>query len=203
MKVETTPVLSTSVRGRKSVRISTNWKFNANSLLLMDAVHMPVGCGVWPAWWTLGGGNWPYTGEIDILEVSPFFCVIPSEWEEAGRTGRAGGRERRSSRRLSTRSDLRFTSFLEPQGISFFDKNQGSVHTGSGCTIPTLFGGTGALNNPNCAAYETGNQGCGIVQTDGTANYGVRFNQNQGGVYASALHHLHLAPSLSSLSRFR
>ena len=46
MKVETTPVLAAGVRGRKSVRISTNWKFNANSLLIMDAVAMPVGCGV-------------------------------------------------------------------------------------------------------------------------------------------------------------
>jgi hypothetical protein len=33
----------------------------------MDAVHMPVGCGVWPAWWQ-NGPNWPVGGEIDILE---------------------------------------------------------------------------------------------------------------------------------------
>lgn len=28
---------------------------------------MPSGCGTWPAWWTLND-NWPYGGEIDILE---------------------------------------------------------------------------------------------------------------------------------------
>lgn len=33
----------------------------------MDAYHMPYGCGTWPAWWQ-NGPNWPYGGEIDILE---------------------------------------------------------------------------------------------------------------------------------------
>ena len=33
----------------------------------MDARHMPYGCGTWPAWWS-NGPNWPYGGEIDILE---------------------------------------------------------------------------------------------------------------------------------------
>lgn len=36
-------------------------------LVLMDAWHMPTGCGTWPAWW-MNGPNWPYGGEIDILE---------------------------------------------------------------------------------------------------------------------------------------
>lgn len=44
MKVETTPVVTSA--GRKSTRISTSWQFNAGSLLIMDAAHMPVGCGV-------------------------------------------------------------------------------------------------------------------------------------------------------------
>jgi hypothetical protein len=36
-------------------------------MVLMDAYHMPTGCGTWPAWWS-NGPNWPYGGEIDILE---------------------------------------------------------------------------------------------------------------------------------------
>jgi hypothetical protein len=36
-------------------------------MLVIDAVHMPYGCGTWPAFWTVGA-NWPYGGEIDIIE---------------------------------------------------------------------------------------------------------------------------------------
>jgi len=49
-----------------SVRIQSNDIFT-EGLWVMDAVHMPVGCGVWPAFWTVGP-DWPANGEIDILE---------------------------------------------------------------------------------------------------------------------------------------
>ncbi|CAA7267292.1 unnamed protein product [Cyclocybe aegerita] len=35
--------------------------------MVFNIRHMPVGCGTWPAVWTVGG-NWPNQGEIDILE---------------------------------------------------------------------------------------------------------------------------------------
>jgi len=53
-------------RGRQSVRISTREIWNGG-LFVMDADHMPTGCGTWPAWW-LVGPNWPSGGEIDIIE---------------------------------------------------------------------------------------------------------------------------------------
>ena len=33
----------------------------------MDAYHMSTGCSTWPAWWSYNL-NWPYNGEIDIIE---------------------------------------------------------------------------------------------------------------------------------------
>jgi len=53
--------------GRGSVRITSNMAFNANSLFIFDIIHMPFGCGTWPAVWLLGP-NWPYGGEVDIIE---------------------------------------------------------------------------------------------------------------------------------------
>ena len=51
---------------RASVRISSQKTYNSG-LFILDAEQMPVGCGTWPSWWTVGS-NWPYQGEIDIIE---------------------------------------------------------------------------------------------------------------------------------------
>jgi hypothetical protein len=50
MRVETTPQVSGN---RQSVRITTQSSMEGG-LVLMDSVHMPTGCGVWPAWWSDG-----------------------------------------------------------------------------------------------------------------------------------------------------
>ena len=44
MKVDTTAVVSNT---RNSVRITTDSQYNGG-LFIMDSVHMPTGCGVWP-----------------------------------------------------------------------------------------------------------------------------------------------------------
>jgi len=53
---------------RNSVRITTTNSFPVGSVFLLDALHLPYGCSVWPAFWTMGL-QWPIGGEIDIVET--------------------------------------------------------------------------------------------------------------------------------------
>lgn len=54
-------------QGRKSVRLSSK-KTYTHGLFVLDVIHMPVGCGTWPAFWTTARDSWPEKGEIDIIE---------------------------------------------------------------------------------------------------------------------------------------
>jgi hypothetical protein len=57
--------------GRTSVRMTSKDTFT-HGLFIADIQHMPQSsCGVWPAFWTFGQtGNWPQSGEIDIIEFA-------------------------------------------------------------------------------------------------------------------------------------
>ncbi|KAL8999370.1 MAG: hypothetical protein Q9169_001796 [Polycauliona sp. 2 TL-2023] len=56
-----------SGRGRNSIRLTSKASYT-HGLVILDLAHMPGGaCGVWPAFW-MTGPNWPYNGEIDIIE---------------------------------------------------------------------------------------------------------------------------------------
>lgn len=48
---------------RKSVRLHSATSYETDSLIVTDISHMPVGCAVWPAWWS-NGPNWPDGGEM-------------------------------------------------------------------------------------------------------------------------------------------
>ncbi|WVQ88696.1 hypothetical protein IAS59_002433 [Cryptococcus gattii] len=39
-----------------------------SGVYILDLNHMPVGCGTWPAFWTVVKSDWPVGGEIDFLE---------------------------------------------------------------------------------------------------------------------------------------
>ena len=51
-----------------SARIHTKGKFDFKYGRAEARIRLPEGEGVWPAWWLLGNGKWPTTGEIDIME---------------------------------------------------------------------------------------------------------------------------------------
>ncbi|OMP84383.1 putative endo-1,3(4)-beta-glucanase [Diplodia seriata] len=54
--------------GRPSVRLESKQTWT-HGLFIFDIAHMPgAACGIWPALWTLGAGEWPAGGEVDVLE---------------------------------------------------------------------------------------------------------------------------------------
>ena len=51
-----------------SGRITSQGKFDFTYGRAVARIRMPDATGVWPAFWLLGNGEWPGTGEIDIME---------------------------------------------------------------------------------------------------------------------------------------
>lgn len=63
--VDHTHVYPTTGPGRPSVRVQSKMAFT-EGLFVLDLAHMPVGCGTWPAYWTVGP-EWPKYGEIGMF----------------------------------------------------------------------------------------------------------------------------------------
>jgi beta-glucanase (GH16 family) len=51
-----------------SGRIDTRGKFDFAYGTATARMKLPAGPGFWPAFWALGNGDWPATGEIDVME---------------------------------------------------------------------------------------------------------------------------------------
>lgn len=67
MRVDTRPIAQGA--NRNSVRLSSQQTYGVNSIWVIDAVHVPFGCSVWPAFWSLSlADQWPAGGEIDTFE---------------------------------------------------------------------------------------------------------------------------------------
>ncbi|TGY87746.1 glycoside hydrolase family 16 protein [Marinicauda algicola] len=58
-----------------SGRINTRGTFDFTYGRAAARIRMPAAEGIWPAFWLLGNGTWPDTGEIDIMEY-----VGESDW---------------------------------------------------------------------------------------------------------------------------
>ncbi|KAF8217403.1 concanavalin A-like lectin/glucanase domain-containing protein [Mycena galopus ATCC 62051] len=93
-------VLDVGIQYRKSVRLTSQAQFSIGTLFLIDALHMPYGCSVWPSIWLNGilqpGQVWPEAGEIDLIEAINLFdhnqmalhstagCVQPESVVQSG-----------------------------------------------------------------------------------------------------------------------
>jgi len=66
LRADSWTVLDPNGPGRNSVRIQSNKQYTT-SVMIFNILHMPQGCGTWPAVWTVGE-DWPNNGELDILE---------------------------------------------------------------------------------------------------------------------------------------
>ena len=65
-----------------SGRIDTRRKVEFTYGTVAARIKMTEGTGFWPAWWILGTGRWPETGEIDIMEF-----IGQKEWTNAALHG--------------------------------------------------------------------------------------------------------------------
>jgi beta-glucanase (GH16 family) len=61
-----------------SARLNTQNKFDFTYGTAEARIKLTAGAGLWPAWWLLGNGLWPETGEIDVMEY-----VGEKDWPSA------------------------------------------------------------------------------------------------------------------------
>lgn len=66
-----------------SGRINTKNKVEITYGSISARIKLTEGAGLWPAWWMLGNGNWPETGEIDIMEY-----IGEKDWASAAVHGK-------------------------------------------------------------------------------------------------------------------
>ena len=65
-----------------SGRINSRGRYDFTHGRAEARIRMPDGQGLWPAFWLLGNGDWPATGEIDIMEY-----VGENEWTSSALHG--------------------------------------------------------------------------------------------------------------------
>ncbi|KAL7421539.1 hypothetical protein Q5752_003308 [Cryptotrichosporon argae] len=150
-----------SGRGRDSIRISSKDKY-ADGVYILDLNHMPVGCGTWPAFWTVVESGWPKGGEIDIIEGTN---ALPSLYSAAWNA-----------------------SSLGANATTAIPYDVASLHTSSTCALVAGSYMTGTEGNTACSAYDAGNLGCGVdlagESVFGTDSFGPSVNAAGGGYYA-------------------
>lgn len=73
-----------------SGRIDTREKFSFAYGSASARIKLPTGAGLWPAFWAMGSGTWPDTGEIDVMEYVGEPDWVSSAIHGPGYSGESG-----------------------------------------------------------------------------------------------------------------
>lgn len=148
-------------RLRDSVRLEGKLRFD-DGLILFDVLEMPSGCGLWPAFWTTDGQNWPAHGEIDIVE--------PINTQTIAKT----------VLHTTEQCDM-YAHAPRWMWTGHWDSSTGLPEFSTG--IPDY---ETKLETDNCwigAPHQWLNQGCAVVHPD-DGTLGTPMNEKGGGIYA-------------------
>ena len=145
---------------RASIRLEGRRRFN-RGLFILDVQHIPVGCGVWPAFWLTDEANWPNHGEIDIVEGINYQSVVKTA--------------------LHTRDQCSMYAHVPVHAkTGTWDWAYGIPNTYTG--TPDNRTQKEADNCWEFAAHQWYNQGCVAVSSE-EGTLGSSFNEKGGGIY--------------------
>jgi hypothetical protein len=146
---------------RDSVRLEGKRRFN-HGLFILDLEHMPVGCGVWPAFWLTDEDRWPENGEIDIVEGV--------NRQEVAKTA------------LHTSESCSMYAHVSPYDTTgYWDSATGIPNGWTG--KPDFDTKVEADNCWVMAAHQWQNQGCVAISSQ-TGTLGEPLNKKGGGIFA-------------------
>ena len=195
--------------GRESVRLVSNNLFG-DGVYIFDVDHIPLGCGTvrflpnclafffsksdpsrflqWPAAWTTTVKQWPWGGEIDVLEGANSLGnnSIPAILQPQPSTTLSTLSTSSSSSPSSSSSSKAGDPSPRP-GNANQSVNVVTLHTAPNCHLAAantsaLTTMSGTVSGDDCSGLSPGNVGCG-VQIPGPS-FGMNFNNVGGGVYA-------------------
>jgi Glycosyl hydrolases family 16 len=147
---------------RESIRLEGKDRYN-HGLFIADLVHMPVGCGQWPAFWLTDDNKnaWPYHGEIDIVEGINY--------------------QNNAKTALHTSDSCSMWQQVAPYSkTGYWDRADGLFDRYSG--VPQNDSSIPADNCYVKATHQWSNQGC-VTISEQNNTIGSGFNQQQGGIY--------------------
>jgi hypothetical protein len=197
LRADSTNTVSSSARGRNSVRIQSYSQYTTH-VAVFNVRHMPAGCGTWPAIWEVGD-NWPNEGEVRRWRL---FWAMASPLTALCADGHPGGCERSRQEPGDVAHPHRYVAsrttvvpipphpFLPPSLFATqtnLTVPSAPLHLHArrlpipslGCTMPAGRTLHGTVVSTDCEWYT----GCG-VRNHSPRSFGPKFNAAGGGWFA-------------------